>query len=77
MAPEHQTKVPMLFWMSQAFQSQFSIDRECLVDKSDIALSHDNLFHSILGMLNIRTVERNSDLDIFASCKTRTKVANK
>lgn len=75
MAPEQQTKVPMILWMSEAFQSQFGIDQECLAAKSDTALSHDNLFHSVLGMLDIQTEERNPELDIFASCKDMSKVA--
>jgi lipid A ethanolaminephosphotransferase len=75
MAPEQQTKVPMILWMSQAFQSQFGLDQGCLAKTSGIALSHDNLFHSVLGMLDIQTKERNPDLDIFAACKTTSKVA--
>jgi lipid A ethanolaminephosphotransferase len=70
MAPEYQTKVPAILWMSSAFQDQFGIDQSCLAEKKDAALSHDNLFHSLLGMLDIHTAERNEALDIFASCKT-------
>lgn len=75
MAPEHQTKVPMILWMSQAFQDRFEIDPACLGAKKDTALSHDNLFHSLLGLLDIQTAERDYELDIFASCKTDLKVA--
>ena len=75
MAPEHQTRVPMILWMSQTFQSQFGIDKGCLSAKTDSALSHDNLFHSLLGMLDIQTDVRNPDLDLFAACRTLQKVA--
>lgn len=75
MAPEQQTKVPMILWMSQAFQDRFGFDRNCLAEKKNAALSHDNLFHSLLGMLDIKTSERNPALDIFASCKAMEKVA--
>ena len=70
MAPEVQTKVPMILWMSQAFQTGFAINRDCVAAKKDAALSHDNLFHSLLGLLDIQTVEHDAALDIFASCKT-------
>ncbi len=75
MAPKEQTKVPMILWMSQAFQTRFDIDQSCVADKEDTALSHDNLFHSILGMLDIQTKERDTALDIFATCRSLQKVA--
>ena len=75
MAPEFQTKVPMIMWMSETFENQLGIDRNCLSAKSDSVLSHDNLFHSLLGMLDLQTVERNPALDVFASCKAARKVA--
>jgi len=74
MAPEYQTKVPMILWMSQTFKSQFGIDKGCLTAKTDTHLSHDNLFHSLLGMLDIKTNVRNPDLDLFASCRDLQKV---
>lgn len=75
MAPETQTHVPMILWMSDAFQSRFSIDESCVADQRDKALSHDNLFHSLLGLLDIHTAERNPDLDIFTPCKTNVEIA--
>jgi len=75
MAPEQQTKVPMILWMSQSFQERFGFDQNCLADMKNEALSHDNLFHSLLGLLDIKTNERIPALDIFASCKAMEKVA--
>ncbi|WP_341235418.1 phosphoethanolamine--lipid A transferase [uncultured Sulfitobacter sp.] len=75
MAPETQTHVPMILWMSDAFQSRFSIDESCVAKQKDKALSHDNLFHSLLGLLDIHTAERNPNLDIFTPCKTNIQVA--
>ena len=74
MAPDVQTKVPMILWMSNAFSDKFNIDRSCIASKKTDTLSHDNLFHSLLGMLDIDTSERNASLDIFASCKGSKKV---
>ncbi|MEC7256251.1 MAG: phosphoethanolamine--lipid A transferase [Pseudomonadota bacterium] len=75
MAPEYQTKVPMILWMSPTFKEQFAIDSSCLAAKSDAPLSQDNLFHSLLGMLDIKTAVRNPDLDIFNTCRNTQKVA--
>jgi lipid A ethanolaminephosphotransferase len=75
MAPEYQTKVPMILWMSEAFKDKFSISQSCLAAKKDATLSHDNLFHSLLGMLDIQTRERTPSMDFFASCMDPQKVA--
>jgi lipid A ethanolaminephosphotransferase len=77
MAPEYQTKVPMILWMSDAFKSRFAFDQNCLAAKKGSTFSHDNLFHSLLGMLDIKTSEHDPALDIFASCRTEHKVANR
>tara|TARA_R110001606_G_scaffold399222_2_gene582491 strand:- start:152039 stop:153676 length:1638 start_codon:yes stop_codon:yes gene_type:complete len=70
MAPDEQTHVPMIMWLSDAFVSDYHIDRSCVVKKEDNAFSHDNLFHSVLGMLDIVSPENyQSDLDMFDSCK--------
>lgn len=31
-------------------------------------MSHDNLFHTVLGMLDVATQEHRSDLDLFEGC---------
>ncbi len=67
----------MILWMSDTFQDRFSIDDGCLEASKDAPLSQDNLFHSLLGMLDIRTSEYNRELDIFASCKTAHDLALK
>ncbi len=76
MAPEYQTKVPMILWMSQRFQNQLDIAAGCLAAKADSALSHDNLFHSLLGMMDVRTTARDPNLDLFATCRDFAKVAS-
>ena len=73
MAPDEQTHVPMLMWLSDGFVDDYQINRSCLVAKADDKLSHDNLFHSVLGMLNILSPENyQPDLDMFDSCRKQT-----
>lgn len=67
-APEQQTHVPMMFWMSEGFGQRFRIDRACLRARRDQELSHDNVFHSVLGMLDVETAVRNPKLDLFHAC---------
>lgn len=68
-APAEQTRVPMMLWMSDGFSDRFGIDRRCLAARSKQAFSHDNVFHSVLGMLDLNTAVLNPKLDIFHACK--------
>ncbi len=71
MAPQEQTHVPMLMWLSNQFAQDYHINTSCLKHNGDVAISHDNLFHSMLGMLDISSPENyRQDLDIFASCRS-------
>ena len=67
-APSQQTHVPMLAWISDNYRTDFSIDVECVRNEQRLPLSHDNFFHSVLGMLQLDTAVYNPDLDIFAPC---------
>lgn len=70
-APQEQTHVPMLLWLSNQFAQDYRINTACLKQHGDVAISHDNLFHSMLGMLDISSPENyRPDLDIFASCRS-------
>ena len=68
MAPVEQTKVPMVMWLGEAFQANMALDETCLRDMAQRPLSHDNLFHTVLGLLDIDTVARDPALDITSSC---------
>lgn len=67
-APGEQTHVPMMLWMSDSFTSRFHIDHACLDARRDQPLSHDNVFHSVLGMLDVDTAVLNPQLDLFHAC---------
>lgn len=67
-APDEQKHVPALFWMSKNFADRFQIDKTCLKQQEGNAYSQDNLFHSMLGLLNIETVAYDQTLDLFYPC---------
>ena len=67
-SPEEQRKVPMMLWMSDNFSQRFHFDRSCLAARSSQQFSHDNVFHSTLGMLNVSTAVYNPKLDLFHAC---------
>ncbi|MDE1169036.1 MAG: phosphoethanolamine--lipid A transferase [Pseudomonas sp.] len=69
-APEAQIHVPMVMWFGQNALTDQGIDRKCLAAKRDEKdLSHDNLFHSVLGLFQIQTGVYQSGLDMFHDCR--------
>jgi lipid A ethanolaminephosphotransferase len=65
-APEQQRKVPMTVWMNDAARKY--IDYDCLKSRRTEELSHDNLFHSVLGLAEVQSKLYEKGLDIFAGC---------
>jgi lipid A ethanolaminephosphotransferase len=61
-APIEQKHVPMLLWAPQP--------SPCLRARLDAPLTHDHLFHSVLGLLGIEAGEYKPVLDAFAPCRT-------
>ncbi|WP_414013390.1 phosphoethanolamine transferase [Limnohabitans sp.] len=68
MASNEQIQVPMLVWLSPAFQSQRGWRMSCLREQSAKALSHDHFFHSVLGLTQVSTQLRKPELDVFQAC---------
>ncbi|WP_434653342.1 phosphoethanolamine--lipid A transferase [Pseudomonas sp. R3-56] len=69
LAPEQQKHVAMLAWFSDGYQKAFSVDTHCLQLSRDKPLSQDNLFHSMLGLLEVNSKVYNQELDMFAGCR--------
>ncbi|WP_136477708.1 phosphoethanolamine transferase [Pseudomonas sp. DG56-2] len=69
LAPEQQKHVPMLAWFSDSYGKDYDVDTNCLNKMRDEPLSQDNLFHSMLGLLHVRTALYDPQLDMFASCR--------
>jgi lipid A ethanolaminephosphotransferase len=71
MAPDEQTKVPMIIWLSDAYQRVTGTNLECLTAEPDLDYSHANLFHTLLGMTGVQTAQRDPQLDIFDNCRKK------
>lgn len=69
-APEQQTKVPMLVWLSDSMRVTAGIDDACLRRDAALPHSHDHLFHSVLGLLDVQTSIYDPGLDLFSGCRT-------
>ncbi|MEN9383146.1 MAG: hypothetical protein RL323_289 [Pseudomonadota bacterium] len=68
LAPQVQTHVPMLTWLSGPWQAARPAQLSCVNQKAQQALSHDNLFHSVLGLMGVSTQAYRAELDISAGC---------
>ena len=68
-APIEQRQVPFVMWLSDSYQSRFKIDTACVAARASQEYSHDHLFHSVLGMLDIKTSVRKPELDVFQLCR--------
>ena len=69
-APIEQIKVPYIVWLSTQFLKVKNIDIECLSNKAkENNYSHDNLFHSVLGIMDIKTKIYEEEMDVFKSCR--------
>jgi lipid A ethanolaminephosphotransferase len=68
MAPDTQTHIPLFIWLSENYKNNFGVNQECLKLKQDYNYSHDNFFHSVLGMLKVTSQYYDPNKDIFNSC---------
>jgi lipid A ethanolaminephosphotransferase len=68
-APKEQTHVPMLMWVSPGFAQAKNLDLACLRRETARPVGHDNLFPSILGIMDVRTQVYDRSRDLFAPCR--------
>lgn len=72
-APREQTQVPMVMWFSAEFSHNAGLDLACMRGNAlHRAYSHDNVFHSLLGLFGVSSTVYQRDLDVFAGCRTGT-----
>jgi lipid A ethanolaminephosphotransferase len=62
-APDVQTNIPFLVWMSKKFQKENALTTEALSSKS--AYTQDYVFHSVMGAFGLRSNIYKSEFDIF------------
>ena len=64
-APAEQTHVATLMW----FGDGFKIDRTAVRERADEPFSHDNVFHTLLGLMEIDTEIYDRGLDMIAGTR--------
>ena len=68
-APDEQTQVPMTWWLSPGYAASFGLDTACLRREAAAARTHDHLFHTVLGLLQVHAREYEVGLDITRPCR--------
>lgn len=71
-APDEQKQVPMLAWFSARAPAALGIDLACARTASAQPYSHDNLFHSMLGLFGVGTRAYSRGDDLFGHCRHRS-----
>jgi lipid A ethanolaminephosphotransferase len=71
LAPVEQVHIPMILWMSPGAAGSLRVDRACVAGRREAPLSHDNLFHSLLGLFGVTTTAYDAQLDLFAPCRKK------
>ncbi len=74
LAPREQTHVPMVMWLSSGLLGRSGLDGACLRAHAGDAISHDHLFHTVLGLMDIGTGVYDRTLDALAPCAARRLV---
>jgi lipid A ethanolaminephosphotransferase len=69
-APRVQKEVPMLLWASQGYVARTGLSMSCVQAHSHDPVSHDNLYHTVLGALAVRNAVYDPGMDILAHCRS-------
>ena len=68
-APSEQKRVPMVMWLGDGFAAGTRVDPACLSERARRPASHDHLFHTVLGLLDVRTSLYEPDWDLASGCR--------
>jgi len=72
-APDVQTKVPMVAWLSPGMDAAVGLQPGCLrpalESQARQPLAHDHLFHTVLGLLDLQTALHAADWDLTSPCR--------
>ncbi|WP_410010729.1 phosphoethanolamine transferase [Variovorax sp. PAMC26660] len=68
-APDAQKHVPMVTWFSEGMTERRKLSKSCMEAGLDAPLTHDNLYHTVLGVMDVTTPTYKPALDALASCR--------
>jgi len=68
-APDVQTRVPMVMWFSDGFAAGLGLDTACMARRAAQPAAHDHLFHTVLALLDVQTSVREPAWDLSQGCR--------
>ncbi len=68
LAPAYQKEVPFLIWMSPGYEQRTGSSAACLEAQADAEISHDEIFHTVMGALGVRSPVYRASWDLFSRC---------
>lgn len=74
-APDVQKKVPMVMWFSSGFATGNGLDLACLKQRAAQPAAHDHLFHTVLGLLDVRSALYETAWDLGHGCRAPAPAA--
>tara|TARA_R110002020_G_scaffold50963_14_gene144479 strand:+ start:766 stop:2409 length:1644 start_codon:yes stop_codon:yes gene_type:complete len=75
-APGEQTHVPFVMWVSESYSQIFGVTSACLAAEADADVSQDNLFHTVLGLMNVEAAHYRPELDVTADCRKQVMISS-
>lgn len=69
-APDVQKQVPMVMWFSAGLRTAAGLDLDCLRRRAAQPAAHDHVFHTVLGLADVRTALYEPDWDLTRACRT-------
>ncbi|WP_269307599.1 phosphoethanolamine transferase [Oxalobacter formigenes] len=71
-APLEQKKVPMVLWMSENMKKFDHLDYSCIANEAEKnTYSHDNLFHTLLALMEVKSSTYDKSKDMFENCRLK------
>jgi lipid A ethanolaminephosphotransferase len=70
-APDVQKHIPFLMWVSDDMRQRASLSAACLARPHDEPVSQDNLYHTVLGLMDVQTPTYQPSLDALDACRAR------
>ncbi len=68
-APDLQKRVPMLLWLSAGAPKSLGLDMACLQRRAREPATHDHLFHTLLGLVDVKTALYEPKWDLAQGCR--------
>jgi lipid A ethanolaminephosphotransferase len=69
LAPDAQTRVPMVAWFSSGFSDAQGLSAACLREQGQQPLSHDHLFDIVLGLFSVESDAYRPMADVIGACR--------